>query len=515
MSIPASSALLTDTGWRRLDSRMVLVHPVNEVVRFLPALVGVFLIGNSTEGGGWWHIAAIAVPIALGLLRYLTTRFRITATQLELSKGLFTRNVLTAPLDRVRTVELTSSPIHRILGLARVEIGTGSTGLRGVEKLRLDSLRLPQARALRAELLHHSPLVPTPVSPPTGASELAAPPGPDASATDEVLLRFDPAWVRYAPLTTGGLTIAFAALAATSQFSWQLIVRTADRLQLGDRAATVPLWVAAIGAVITLLVVISVLAVLGYVLTNWGFTLSRDRVGRSYHVARGLLTARETSIDTDRIRGVEIHEPLGLRLTGGGRATAIVTGMSRRESGGAPLVPPAPARVARAMAVEVLGGTAALTTPLVAHGAAARQRRWIRALGVAALFSVGWMVVVGSLGWPLPAYVAAALPLAVGALLAHDRYARLGHALTDRYLVVRASSFHGRRDVLERTGIIGWNIQQSWFQRRAGLVTLTATTAAGRQGYPVPDVPAGEAIRLADAAVPGLLEPFLLRPDPR
>ena len=28
-----------DADWRRLDLRMLLVHPVNEVVRFLPALV--------------------------------------------------------------------------------------------------------------------------------------------------------------------------------------------------------------------------------------------------------------------------------------------------------------------------------------------------------------------------------------------------------------------------------------------------------------------------------------------
>ena len=63
--------------------------------------------------------------------------------------------------------------------------------------------------------------------------------------------------------------------------------------------------------------------------------------------------------------------------------------------------------------------------------------------------------------------------------------------------------------IVQRTGIIGWNLQQSWFQRRAGLVTLVATTAAGTQAYAAIDVPEATATALADGAVPGLITPFL------
>ena len=75
--------------------------------------------------------------------------------------------------------------------------------------------------------------------------------------------------------------------------------------------------------------------------------------------------------------------------------------------------------------------------------------------------------------------------------------------------MVRSGSLRGRRDVLQRSGIIGWNVQQSWFQRRAGLVTLVATTAAGHQAYAAIDIPEDLAIELADTAVPGLVTPFL------
>jgi putative membrane protein len=52
-------------------------------------------------------------------------------------------------------------------------------------------------------------------------------------------------------------------------------------------------------------------------------------------------------------------------------------------------------------------------------------------------------------------------------------------------------------------------VSRSFFQRRAGLVTLTATTAAGDQAYAILDVTPDEAVRVAEAAAPGLLAPFL------
>ena len=141
----------------------------------------------------------------------------------------------------------------------------------------------------------------------------------------------------------------------------------------------------------------------------------------------------------------------------------------------------------------------------------ARRRRYLRAVVPLALLPVVFagLALLGD----SPAWLAlVTLPLpGVGVLLARDRYARLGHALTPSYVVVRWGSLRGRRDALQRTGIIGWNITQTFFQRRAGLVSLTATTAAGQQSYEILDLPEDMAIALADAAVPGLLSQFVVR----
>lgn len=478
--------------WRRLDLRMLLVHPVNEVVRFFPALIAAFLIGSSSGEGGWWHLAAVGVPVLIGVARFLTTRFRITATQLELRRGLLSRNVLTAPLDRVRTVELTSSPIHRLLGLSRVEIGTGSAAKAGSDKLRLDSLPTAEARTLRSALIHN-----------VGHAVESD------TTVDDVLLLLDPAWVRYAPLTTSGVVIAAAALGAASQFVGPAI----DRLESSSMSLPdVPLWLAVAAALLAFVVISSVLAVIGYVVANWGFTVSRDRGGRSVHVSRGLLTTRETSLDTERVRGVEVHEPLGLRLAGAARATAIATGLRRRDENSAVLVPPAPRLVVDRVSGLVLGQADPFSAPLTGHGPAARRRRFSRALAGALVLAAGVVGLVEALGAPRWLDATVVLPLVAAPALAADRYRRLGHALVGGWFVTRKHTLRGRRDALAADGIIGWSFGQSWFQRRAGLTNLTATTSAGKQAYGVHDMPEQAAVALVRAAAPGLLEPFLLRP---
>lgn len=498
---PAGSELAHDAQWRRLDLRMLLVHPVNEVIRFLPVIIGIFFLGTSGEGDGYWHYLGVAIPVAIGVFRFASTRFRITPGQIELRRGLLSRSVLTAPLDRVRTVELTASPIHRILGLEKVEIGTGSATRSGDGRLVLDSLGADEARRLRGELLQRSSV---------GAGPAEAAYAPEAAGETTVLLRFDSAWVRYAPLTGSGVAIALAAVGALSGpfFGNGVVVRVEDSSLL-DRldSFAVPMLVG--GGLVALLVVTSVLAMVGYLLANWGFVLVRDDARRTYHVRRGALTTRETSIDLARLRGVEMHEPLVLRLAGGARLEAVATGLDRRAEGGNALVPSAPRPIVLAVGDQVLGEPGLLASPLTLHGAAARRRRRLRATVPVLLLAGALLVLWQVAGWPWWLAVAALLALPAGLWLAADRYAGLGHALTAHHLVVRSGSLQGRRDALQRTGIIGWNITQTFFQRRAGLCTLTATTAAGKQAYHAVDIPQDVAVRLADTAVPGLIGQFV------
>ncbi len=490
-----------DHEWQRLDPRMLLVQPLREVIRFLPAVIALLVAGNAM-GGIPWELIGIAIPVVLGVLRYVTTGYRVTGGRVELRRGLLSRHVLSTPIDRVRTVDLTASPLLRLLGLTAAVIGTGTSSTRQEDKLDLDGLPVARARELRAQLLRESAqaLRPSDAEGDTADEDLRY----VAEPAERVVVRLDPTWVRFAPLTSSGVVLAAALLGVAAQSLEVLgdnqLAGLFDRVSGAEAALWLLLPVLGIG----LLVWVTVLAVGGYLIANWGFTLSHR--GTAWHLSRGLLTTRETSIDDERVAGVSILEPLPLRLARGGRLTAIVTGLNRA-AGGALLVPPAPRGVVGGVAGEVLGVDDPSRVALTGHGPAARRRRYLRALDPALLLvaaAVSGMIWLDLGRWALLALLA--LPVAVA--LAEDRTRSLGHALSPRHLQARSGSLLRRRDVLEIDHVIGWNFTSTWFQRRGGLTSMTATTAGGRQAVVVLDVPEETAVGVATAATPALLEQF-------
>jgi putative membrane protein len=166
----------------------------------------------------------------------------------------------------------------------------------------------------------------------------------------------------------------------------------------------------------------------------------------------------------------------------------------------------------RAVAVDVagtvIGDVHPLTVALTRHGPRASRRRFTRAVTASTMLILIVLAFVLLAGTPWWAFWTTLALLPLGALLASDRAASLGHAVTGGWLVSRHGSLVRRRHVLHTDAVIGWNMTTSLFQRRAGLTTLVATTAGGRQQYAIQDVEDAEAIRVARTAVPGLLEQF-------
>ena len=492
------AGLVGEDQWQRLDRRMLLVHPIRELLRFLPVLVGLFVFGRASGGTDVrWQLLGIAVPVALGILRYFTTSFRISEGRIELRRGLVNKHVLSTRLERVRTVEMTAQPIQRLLGLTTVRVGTGTASTSGEDQLDLDGLPAERARRLRADLLHAAP-----VDTEEPAAEETGP------APARVVLRLDPAWARFAPLTSSGVVATAAIIGVGSQVLNDFGGGPGVEVEAGGVTGVGGFWWLALIAIPVLIAAMSVLAVAGYLVSNWGLTLTHAARDGSWHLRRGLFTTRETSLDDERVGGVSIGEPIGLRLARGGRLSAIVTGLDRRQSGSSMLVPPAPQAVVAGVAGLVLGTDEPVTTTLRSHGPRARTRRFTRALVPTLLLSLAVVlaVVSGAPTWLL--LVAAALPAAATALAA-DRVRSLGHALTAHHFVARSGSLFRQRQALETTAIIGWNFRSTWFQRRAGLTTLSATTAGGSQSVTALDVPEPDAVVAASTAVPGLVDQFL------
>lgn len=486
-----------DAAWHRLHPRMLLVHPVVELGRTLPVLIGLVFAGGRDTNLIPSVVVAVLVT-GLALARWFTTQLRITAEQVELKQGVLRRRSLATRRDRIRTVDVTSHLLHRLLGLSRVVIGTGTSDRRGRDRLVLDGLTAAAARRLRDELLHAS-------TPQTATAAVPL----DSPAT--VLARLERRWIGYAPFTLSGVVTGLVVWG----FFWRLqndgvdVLRSGPLRSLTHDAQRLSTPVLVLTVTVLLVAFVALTSLLGYVLAFWNFRLVRH-AGGTLEVTRGLVTTRSTSIERRRLVGVRVSEPLLLRWVGAARLLAVATGLRvgrGAEKGGEALLPPAPVGVVRRIGREVLGGTDALDVALVRHGPPARRRRIVRA-GTAAVLVLaaalaGWAT--GGSGWLVG--VAAVLVL-VAPVLAHDRYAALGHAVHDGYLVTGNGSLVRRRTLLHGDAIIGWNVRRSYFQRRAGLATLVATTAAGRQSEVVLDAPIDGVLDVAEALTPGLLAQF-------
>jgi putative membrane protein len=509
--------------WQRLSRRMLLVHPVQEIPRALPALIGVFVAGSNSGRGGLWALAGLAITIGLGLMRWFTTRYRVTADRVEVTQGLFRRRLLAVSRDRLRTVDVTSHALHRLLGLTRVTIGTGRSDRERGGDVRLDGLTVEVAAALRDELLHRreaaagAPAGEGATPGGEGAAPAAAPAG-EAAAPGEPpateLARLDPRWIRYGPFTLSGVVAVGVVVGFAANFASEAHIDLREHSALRDVIDAIrdtPVVVAVAAALVVAIAVVAIASTVGYLLAFWDFRLTRNPRG-TLHVTRGLITTRATTIEERRLHGVEISEPLLLRAAGGARCIAIATGLRvgrGAERGGSLLLPPAPLAEAERVAATIVATPEPLTCPLAAHGPRARRRRHTRALAGWALLVLVLLAAWALFDWPDWIWQAAIALVAPVLAVAEDRYRSLGHTFAGKRLVSRLGSLVRRRSVLAPEGIIGWNIERTFFQRRAGLATLTATTAAGHQHYDVLDVELGEALRFAEEVRPGLLAPFL------
>lgn len=508
--------MTTETAWRRLSPRMLIVHPFQEVIRTAPLLLGVLIAGTTSGGEGHlWGLGAAGVMVVLGMLRWFTTTYLITSEQVQVRRGLLRRRVVTVPMDRIRSVDITSNVLHRVLGLARVEIGTGRSDRKGGGELKLDALQAGAAARLREQLLHRTPAL---AATATATAKASAVPGirPAALPPEQELAALRLSWIGYGPFTLSGvLTVGIlGGFVGRVVNEGNVDLRSISSVRAAWdwlNGLSLPVEILTITAV--LIVFVAVASTLGYVLAFWNFRLTRPTAG-TLHVSRGLVTTRATTLEERRLRGVELSEPLLLRAVRGARLIAVTTGLRvgrGAQRGGSMLLPPAPRAENERVAAAVLGGPAPVTVPLTAHGPVARRRRFTRAVGlnavVAAMLLMLWLLPTDLYEWT---WITALALLPFTALVAADRYRSLGHALAGPYLVTRWGSLVRRRVALECDGIVGWTVERSFFQRRAGVVTLTATTAAGRQSYRVQDIELGGALDLARAGVPGLIEPFLV-----
>lgn len=501
-------ATATALDWRRLDRRTVLASALvtagvaaGAAVPTTLGLSGRFGFGAAVA----WVLAGAALLIGSAAagdhVRWRRTRYRIGAERVELHTGLLLVKKRSLARERIRSVDLTAHLLQRALGLVTVRIGTGEHSGND-STLELDPVTRAEGERLRRELLERTAT------------------GNPGTHREGELVALDPRWIRYAPVSFVAPVLGGAAAGTVMQVSdWfgaqgRVIEWVGERFR--DTSLTAMIVILAVAAVAA-----GVVGALGlWVEMWWNYRLEREP-GGTLRIRRGLLTSRSVSIEERRLRGVDLVEPLGIRTFGAARVDAITTGLAKddEEQHGDhnTLLPAAPRPVADAVAADVLRETVSPTgAPLTGHPLAARGRRLRRAYW-AVLVPVAVLALLGALLTPVLLWIAlgcAVVGLPAGVFLARDAYRGLGHTVSGDYLVVRSGTVRRSTAALERAGVIGWTVGQTYFQRRAGVLSVTATTAAGAGAYTAHDTDASEGLAFAAEAVPGLLDPFLERVPP-
>lgn len=489
--------------WQQLDRRTIFVAPLVPLLSVVGAVALIVVVRGWAKVSYWEPAITGGVAVALfvhSAWRWKTTKYRVTETHVEMHVGVVTRKHRSVARDRVRAVDVSANVFHRVFGLSVVAIGTGRHVSGAEDEVKLDAVSTMEIEHLRRMLLRRTQAEPL--------------------VKEGRLSKFTTEWVRYAPLTVIGFVAVLVAVGGLTQLGRTVGIKLWDTKPahaLYDWYAREPLPLTILVTAVVVLVLSMILSVVVYAVVYWGFELTR-RDG-ALHVQYGLLTKRSVSIEERRLRGVKVDEPLLLRAVGGAKVTAVATGLRKRkgedekwEVDADLLLPQAPHGEASKVVAEVLRVRPAPTeATLVKHPRAAARRLLLWN----ALFFAAPAIVMGVLSavdltpdwiWELLLVL-----VPVGVLYGIGEYRGLGHALSGDFLVCRSGLTPRVTVAVQRTGIVGWKIRQSVFQRRLGLITVGATVAAGSGAYYVRNASQDDGLAVANEAVPDLLAPFLER----
>lgn len=527
LAVPERSLLERDGGAAAVSPGEHRANPLSVVAEALKmasglvvlmafGLAGDFFAGDLPALATLVLAAAVifAACLALSLVVWRVRTWELTDEGVVMRWGLLSKRQLTIPYEHIHTADMSSELLDRLFGLMTLDLDTGAAAAEG-DAARMRGLRAGEAKALRAELFRRKRAVAAPVGEKDGA--------PDASGdsvTDERPL---------ATFELAGRQLLLAAASQTSAASQAvaLVVLLVNGLNqliewgvldlagTGDElvATALPVLVPAVVAVVLAAIVLgaAVSFVLGLV-RYAGYRVERyaDRVV----VEHGLLSRSSRTVAADRVQHVVVRQGVIRQLIGYAEVYVQVVsapGEADGEPSGSMLLHPF-VRMGEldAFLAEVLPAYAGVLgqVELRRLGPVARRRAVVRAaiwwpFATAIFFGVHWLFglsgLLASAGWLLgPLIVAAVLlsvvllaGLVVDALLAW-RGARYGH--TARELVLVSGGFTRRTTIAPRSHLQRMQVSASPFQRRAGVATLSARTAASdAEGLELRDVPADDA----------------------
>ena len=169
-------------AWHRLHPLSPLVRSGRHLTSFV-VLFAVLIFVNARQAGSDLisDLVVVAVVMVAGVISWAVTRWRVDGGVLLIDSGLIRRQSRRFPLSQVQAIDVVQTGLARVFGLAEIRLrmaGADSSGGR------LVALRLPEAQALRQQLLSMTPSAPSaPAARATPAAPAGTAPVPDTTSS--------------------------------------------------------------------------------------------------------------------------------------------------------------------------------------------------------------------------------------------------------------------------------------------------------------------------------------------
>ncbi|HEY4553898.1 MAG TPA: PH domain-containing protein, partial [Bacillaceae bacterium] len=282
------------------------LHPISAVYELgkslkemiIPFIV-IFFVGGKDEGDSIWSslpilflaIGAVVVLVS-GLLKWYRFTYRVEDGELKIEQGLFVRKKRYIPFERIQTLDLSESILHRPFGLVKVKVETAGTSLNKAEA-ELTAIKKEEAAALRKLIAEAK------AKPADQAEET------ETEAADEtVIYKITRKQLFFLATTSGRAGVVLSALFA---FLFQFDELIPFEKVYGEVEELVRTGVALVAAIVLAGLIIAWLisVVIAFFKYN-DFTVRL--IGNDLVVTRGLLEKRTTTIPLHRIQAVNMKE---------------------------------------------------------------------------------------------------------------------------------------------------------------------------------------------------------------
>jgi len=458
---PARPAAVDDDGWRHL-------HPLSPLLRGGIAFAAVLayvvsqqldtLFGAERDDptGGHWGWAALAVLAVLLLIvagawvSWRFSRFRVTASLIELRTGVVFRQHRQVPFDRIQAVDISRPLLARALGLSQVVVQSAGGH---DSRLVLAFLTDASARQVREQLMelarHSDESVAGETVRVDGQDDGAPVRAPGGQAPGTRVLAVPNARIVQSILYSGPtVTMLLAIPGLLASFA----------LGAGGMVAWLGPTVLAVGG-----------TVLKRLTHEMNFELHHQ--GDRLRITHGLTELRTTTVPLHRIQAIEISQTLPWRVTGWWRVRVNVAGAGGGDG----------------------DATETLLLPVGTLEEAVRVLGLVRP-GVPGAAAVAAMVGTG----PGEGFVTASRR---AARLDPVSWRRLGYAALDDSVLTRRGVLYRSAQVVPHARIQSLRATQGPLQRRRGVATVGLVSTPGPVTASVAHLDLGEAERLLDEQV--------------